>query len=71
MPYARLMEQLKEGKRKRRLKAQHEALNPWELREKIQAAVKEILLLQEELKQEQWGGRPTALERLTKGKKTE
>jgi len=67
--YERLMEQLKEGKRKRRLKAQHEALNPWELREKIQGAVKEILLLQERL--EQWGGRPTALERLAKGKKTE
>ena len=70
-PYARLMEQQKEGKRKRRLKAQHEALNPWELREKIQAAEKEILKLQEELKQEQWGGRPTALECLAKGKKTE
>jgi len=68
-PYARLMEHLKEGKRKRRLKAQHEALNPWELRKEIQGAVKEILLLQEKLKQEQWGISPLLLKGLPKGRK--
>lgn len=65
------MAQLNEWKRKRRLKAQHEALNPWELKEKVQAAVKEILMLQEELSHGQRGDCPIAHGRLDKGKKME
>ena len=51
-PYCRVMEHLKEGKRRQNLKKLHESLNPWKLREEVEAAAAAILSLQEKIRRE-------------------
>ena len=48
-PYQRVMNHLKEGARKQRLKAVHESLNPWVLRAEIQAGMTAMRRLFEEI----------------------
>ena len=56
-PYQRVMKHLKEGTRKQRLRATHEALNPWVLRAEIQAGMTAMRRLFEEIQLGCSGGR--------------
>ncbi len=60
-PYERVMEHLKDGGRKERLRTFHDGLNPWELRAEMQTAMTALVRRIESVALGHRGGRPDDL----------